>query len=397
MEDSVKAVLSSMSSIKKPQKLFLQILFSVLMAFQGKATFRNMSRYCSMNERRFSRWYQRSFNFAEFNRRLLEQELPDNTERIAAIDTSFMQKSGKKTEGLSWFYHSQSSKAEKGLEISLVCTIDIKANTAYALDVKQTFDHKVGTRVDTYANQISELSDSFKSQGIQYLAADAYYSKVKFIDKIRSVGLHMIGKLRCDADMQWLYEGDYSGLGRPKEYDGKIDLHSELSRLDYHGNLDNGADVYSKVVHVKRFKRKVRIVLLRWVTEGKIRSALLFSTDTSLKPMKIIQYYQARFQIEFLFRDGKQYTGLMDCQARSKEAIHTHVNASLTTLNLLKLEDRRQKQTTDETVISIASWRRKKFNQNLMEKLFEGLDLDRDCEKVVLIYDQLSDYGAIAA
>jgi hypothetical protein len=308
-----------------------------------------------------------------------------------------MTKSGKHTEGLGWFYHSQSDKAEKGLEISLVCVIDLKANTAYALDVKQTLDNGDGTRVDIYAKQVSELAPDLNRQGIHYLAADAYYSKVKFVDTVCSAGLDLIGKLRCDADMQWLYEGPYSGSGRPREYDGKVDIHNELGRFDYCGCLDGGVDVYSKVVRVKAFKRKVRVVLLRWETDGKVGSALLFSTDTELNAMKIVEYYKARFQIEFLFRDSKQYTGLMDCQARCKEAIHTHVNASLTSLNLLKLEDRRQKQTVGETVISIASWRRKKFNQNLMEKLFEGLGLDRACKKVAQIYDELSDYGAIAA
>ena len=87
----------------------------------------------------------------------------------------------------------------------------------------------------------------------------------------------------------------------------------------------------------------------------------------------------------------------MDCQARYKEAIHTHINASLTALNLLKLEDRRQKQATQPTVVSIASWRRKKFNQNLMNELFQRLGLSKDCNKVAKVYDELSHYGAITA
>ena len=113
--------------------------------------------------------------------------------------------------------------------------------------------------------------------------------------------------------------------------------------------------------------------------------------------MKLVAYYKARFQIEFLFRDAKQHTGLMDCQARCKTAIHTHINASLTALNLLKLEDRRNKKTAEESVISIASWRRRKFNQNLMAILFDQLGLSRDCDKVAKVYDVLSGYGAIAA
>ena len=43
---------------------------------------------------------------------------------------------------------------------------------------------------------------------------------------------------------------------------------------------------------------------------NKISSALLFSTDIQLPVTEICHYYKVRFQIEFLFRDTKQYTGL---------------------------------------------------------------------------------------
>lgn len=91
------------------------------------------------------------------------------------------------------------------------------------------------------------------------------------------------------------------------------------------------------------------------------------------------------------------FTGLTHCQSRRKEAIHTHLNASLVALNLLKLEDQQIKKATGATVISIASWKRKKFNQHLMERLFQELGLSLKSQKVAQVYDQMSDYGAIAA
>ena len=386
-----------MSSVKRPQAKFITSLFSVLLVFQGKANFRNLSRYCAMHEKRFSRWYRKTFDFVAFNRALLRHELPSGGEYIAAIDASFMRKSGKKTEGLNWFYHSQSNQAERGLEMSLLCLIDMRANTAYSLDARQTLDNDEGSRIDAYGKQVVQMAPKLRCMGVRYLVADAYYSKIKFVRATCGAGLDMVGKLRCDSHLRWLYTGPYSGLGRPKLYDGKISLHEELERFESHGILEDGVAVYSKVVNVKAFKRSVKLVLLRWEVKGKVGHALLFSTDMKLNAMQIIAYYKARFQIEFLFRDGKQFTGLMDCQARSKEAIHTHINASLTALNVLKLQDRRDKDTDDPTVISIASWRRKKFNEDLMDRLFDRLELDRNCEKVARVYDEFSSYGAIAA
>ena len=48
------------------------------------------------------------------------------------------------------------------------------------------------------------------------------------------------------------------------------------------------------------------------------RYAILLWTDTELCGANVIEYYQLRFQIEFLIRDAKQYTGLEECQARSE-------------------------------------------------------------------------------
>jgi len=87
-------------------------------------------------------------------------------------------------------------------------------------------------------------------------------------------------------------------------------------------------------------KRDIRIAYLVKNAASGSRFALLFSTDTTLNALLIYKYYKARFQIEFLFRDAKQFTGLMDCQARSEKALRCHFNASFAALNLIKWHDR---------------------------------------------------------
>ena len=125
--------------------------------------------------------------------------------------------------------------------------------------------------------------------------------------------------------------------------------------------------------------------------------ALLFSTDLTLDALAIVKYYKARFQIEFVIRDAKQYTGLMDNQARNSKAINSHLNISLMVLNTLKIKDALSKNSLKQSVISIASWKRIKFNENYMEAIFSKLEIDRDDEKYNKIFDELRYYGAIAA
>lgn len=232
---------------------------------------------------------------------------------------------------------------------------------------------------------------------MKYWAFDAYYTKVKFVDAICQSGFHGIGKLRSDANLMYLYPGLHQGRGRPKIYDGKVNLTGELDRFEQEAVRDDGTQVYSQVVYSKGLRRKIKVVVLRAQSGGKRIQAVLFSTDVTLLAEKIVMYYKARFQIEFVFRDGKQFTGLMDCQARGRQAIHTQVNASLISLNLMKLEDARIQGHEDRKVISIASWKRKQFNQLLMKRIFDKLELDLSCNKVARVFREFSDFGTIAA
>ena len=61
-----------------------------------------------------------------------------------------------------------------------------------------------------------------------------------------------------------------------------------------------------------------------------------FATDRSLSGKDIFDLYRTRFQIEFLYRDGKQHMGLIHCQARSEEALDFYYNMSLSSINVLR-------------------------------------------------------------
>jgi len=400
MEDVVKMILASMSRVNKPQSKFIFILLSTLMVFQGKATFRNLSRYCDLHEKAFSRWYRRTFEFTEFNQRMIEHEVPTDSTLIGAIDASFVPKSGKHTDGIGYFWNGSRQKSERGLEISSICVVDMQANTAYALNAKQTIDTENDDEVRTlqYVNHLKETAPALKALGVKHIAADALYSNKTFVGAVIGLGFFHVGRLRIDADLRWLYKGPHVGRGRPRKYDGKVNLREGVpERLEYEGQLDDGAHIYSEVVWNVNLKTKVKIVLLHKVEGNREATILLFSTDLNIEPLALICYYKARFQIEFVFRDAKQYTGLMDCQSCVKEAIHTQINASLATLNWMKFEDRRSQGNDGCNVISITSWKRRKFNQNLMRNIFDKLGLASTCEKIEAVYKAYSDYGAIAA
>ncbi|MEP6520151.1 transposase, partial [Microcoleus vaginatus] len=118
-----------------------------------------------------------------------------------------------------------------------------------------------------------------------------------------------------------------------------------LIRLDLHsGHLRDSNLLFivfrqlcsRSLYHTSIQQRLTLACIFEVQANGKIKNALLFSTDIHLPPEQILEYYQARFQIEFIFGDAKQFTGSSDCQARHLPRLDFHFNASLIALNLAK-------------------------------------------------------------
>lgn len=121
------------------------------------------------------------------------------------------------------------------------------------------------------------------------------------------------------------------------------------------------------------------------------------STDLAREGPKLVEYYGARFQIEFLFRDSNQFTGLTDCQARAEAALDFHFNAALATRTLARAEELRARTTQLPHGFSMARWKQRQFNERLLEVFIERLALDPPGVKKHSAYNKLRTYGAIAA
>ena len=61
---------------------------------------------------------------------------------------------------------------------------------------------------------------------------------------------------------------------------------------------------------------------------------LLFSSDLALDAETMIDYYALRFQIEFNFRDAKQYWGLEDFMNVNKTPVNNAANLSMFMVNV---------------------------------------------------------------
>jgi DDE superfamily endonuclease len=404
----VTNILKQMPGVRQPQRKFLLVLFTTILALRGRVTGRNLSRYCAYSERTIARQFREPFDWSEFHQRLITAALDPRSELISAQDASFIPKSGKQTFGLGHFFNGCAKRAERGLEISTLAVVDVTRRCAFTLAVAQTPPGKADarkaqrveeTRMDFYKQQLHDQRHRLPST-IRYHCVDGYFAKQKYIDEVVALKLHPITKLRHDANCLFLYPGPHPNRrGRRQKYDGKVNF-QDLHRFEYLGSLVEKPQIYlytALVWHVS-FKRTLRVVVLINRKEGtKPRYVVLAATDLALEGHKLVELYVARFQIEFLFRDSKQFTGLADCQSRAATVLDFHFNAALATLNLARAEELYAQTDPSPQVFSMASWKQRQFNERLLDVFIENLALDPTWVKNHPGYEELRTYGAIVA
>ena len=66
----------------------------------------------------------------------------------------------------------------------------------------------------------------------------------------------------------------------------------------------------------------------------KTAHVVLFSSDVSLGYAQVIDYYRLRFQLEFNFRDAKQYWGLEDFMSVKERPVYNSANLAMFMVNV---------------------------------------------------------------
>lgn len=407
----LEQALNKINSINKSQKDFFVILVQGLIGIAGKRTFRNLARYMQMAEHTFSRQMEKAFDFIGLNTEMIKATRSEGDVLIAAQDASFVPKSGKETHGLDYYWNGCASKSEKGLEIDVIAVVKVNGEKkeGYTLSAQQTpanptpkaerKNKKLSepSRIDSYLDHVKKVAAKFIELGIKYIAVDAYLSKNKYVNGVVSEGFHVVSKLRIDSRMRRLYFGPQKSRGRKKKFDnGKVNFEdfatSEATKLE------NGSiELRSCVLHSVALDLIIKVVLVRKLLgNGKHVEAYLFSTDIEQDQKQIYQFYTSRFQIEFIFRDAKGFTGLIDCQSRNAQRLHYHFNASLLALNVAKFQDNEEQKMAQVChPFSMTNWARKFYVGIVINRFIAMLGLEQTFIKCHPDFEKMLTFGNI--
>ena len=339
---------------KNFQEVFIEIMF--LFVSVRKVNFTQMGKYGKHCEQTYRNNFTKDVDWVAYNTDLTRKVFANPSDLLAiAVDQSHITKSGKCTWGVGRFWSGCDQSVMPGLEITGIGVVNATRRECMALRAVQTPDKhwlaenlgKGGKKADLHDWYIKAVKDHARQllAITDILVADALYSTEKIVTAMVALGFVMASRLRKDTVLRYVYAGPRTGKrGAPKKYEGRIDpMNPDLGRMERVDGLcgDEEGEYYTLVANVKCLKRNVRLVIwypkgLAGVSEKGGGYKLFFSTDTQMDAGKCVAVYKSRFQLEFVFRDGNQFTGLEDCQARSKEKLDFAFNASLAAINTAK-------------------------------------------------------------
>jgi putative transposase len=171
-----------------------------------------------------------------------------------------------------------------------------------------------------------------------YLALDGHFGNYPSAFMVLQAGLHLISKLRSDAAMyETCFVEEHKKRGPKPKYGAKLDL-SKIDPKYLKESLVEGrmqTDIYQGQFLNKEFAFALNVVIILKTNldTGSIAHVILFSTDLDLAYDRMIKFYSLRFQLEFNFRDAKQYWGLEDFMNVKGTAVTNAANLSFFMVN----------------------------------------------------------------
>ena len=304
-------------------------------------------------------------------------------------DETVVTKAGKHTHGLDRFFASLYGKAVPSLAFFTLSLLSTQQRRSFPMAVEQvlrTAEEKAAARARgrttpsaatpkrkpgrpkgsmTKAKTTVELTPELsriqtmvrqllaRSGGLvelTYLVLDGHFGTNAALVMARQCHLQLISKLRCDAALYLPYAGPYAGRGPRRIYGDKINPRAIPERYLRHTSVDDGIEtcIYQLQARHTTFAQALNVVVIvktNLKTQA-LAHVILFSSDLALPFDKLIDYYCLRFQLEFNFRDAKQYWGLEDFMNTSATAVTNAANLALFMVNLVErlLQDLRHRQ-----------------------------------------------------
>jgi putative transposase len=358
---------------------FSHIVIAMLM-MTGRVTMLGMSRWTDKggSYRTIQRFFTTAIPWALvfwlFFRHWLVN--PDDVYLLAG-DESIVTKSGKKTYGLDRFFAGLYGKPVPGLSFFALSLVSVSERRSYPIMVEQqvrdtaqkaapkpkkkqqpTTKRKPGrpkgsknkdktkvvltAELELIKNMVLKLL--LLNNGhlpLTYRVLDGHFGNNNALQMTRQCDLQLISKLRYDAALYLPYVGPQKSKGTRRKYGDQIDYDQLPAAYLKQTTVEDGIQtcLYQAPLWHKEFPKMLNGVIIVKINlkTGARAHVVLFSSDLTLTYDLLIDYYALRFQIEFNFREAKQYWGLEDFMNVTPIAVTNAANLSLFMVNIVAL------------------------------------------------------------
>jgi putative transposase len=332
-------------------------------------------------------------------------------------DEVVVTKAGKSTHGLDRFFASLYGKPVPGLAFFTLALVSVQARRSFPLRVEQVVRsdaEKAASKAKAAAKKakapctkrrpgrpkgskntpkanVPLTPELLRITGwldallhliagvvaLTYIVLDGHFGNHHALQMARQSNLHLISKLRYDAALYFPYTGPYTGRGPHRKYGEKVNYDalpmSDLKETTVEGHMETC--VYQMQLLHKEFPHPLNVVI---IAKTNLRTqacahVVLFSSDLDLAYAPLVDYYGLRFQIEFNFRDAKQYWGLEDFMNVTPAGVTNAANLSLFMVNVsYRLRAAVHARAPDYSVLDLkADYRGYKYVEETIQMLPE--------------------------
>ena len=361
----------------------LNRIMVAMLTMTGRVTMLGISRWTEKggSYRTIQRLFGKSLPWLQMSWLFVRHHLLNSgDEYLLAGDETVVTKAGKQTYGLDRFFSSIYGKPVPGLAFFALSLVSVQARKSYPLLVEQRVRseaEKEAVRRKKRRKQKKAKKDARGKPGrpkgskskdktqvewtpelrfvqgllqrvmtlvtgfcsVSYLVLDGHFGNNNALQMVvQATSLHLVSKLRNNAALYFVYAGPQKQCGRRRRYGAKIDYQAipEKYRKATYQAEKIQTDIYQATMLHKCFAAPLNVVIIvkTNLVSGARGHVVLFSDDLDLAYDKLIDYYQLRFQIEFNFRDAKQFWGLEDFMNIKETPITNAVCLSFFMVNL---------------------------------------------------------------
>jgi putative transposase len=366
-----------------------QVVYGMLIS-NGRITMLELSRWTEKggSYRTIQRLYHTPILWLQIQWILFTSQFHQtDREYIAAGDEVVFGKAGKETYGLGRFFSSLQNRVIPGLSFFVFSLIDVQQRQSYPIQAVQIIkepkqpkrkEKKKPTQAKRRPVGRPKGSKNKKKEppilspellGIQpilqaflvilkgvltvrYLVLDGHFGNYPSAWMVLQTGLQLVSKFRSDAALFEPFTGKYCGHGPHPTYGDKVDVRRMKRKYLKADETEAGirTQIYQATLLNREFVAPINVVVILKTNLSSKKQAhvILFSTDLELSYQKLYDYYTLRFQIEFNFRDAKQYWGLDDFMNVKQTAVTNAANLSFFMVNFSSVLLRQYRKNNPE-------------------------------------------------